>query len=400
MSRGVGVGTPAREGVTPLSVPEIRGNEWKYLKECLDTGWVSSAGPYVERFEQKLASYLGVEFAVAVVSGTAALHVSLMVAGVEAGDEVLVSDLTFIAPANAIRYVGAWPVLIDAEPTYWQMDPGKVVDFLEHKCEWRGNALHNKTTRRRIKAILPVHILGHPVDLDPILEVARKYNLAIIEDATESLGARYKGRMVGDLADIGCFSFNGNKIITTGGGGMIVTNSEKWAHKARYLSTQAKDDPFEYIHNQVGYNYRLTNVQAAIGCAQMEQLHEFVGAKQRIASTYSAALSKLPGIVTMPKAPWADSTFWLYTILIDRAESGIDSRHLSRALDEVAVQTRPLWQPLHLSPAMRGNECYYACPVAERLNRDALSLPSSAGLSDDSQQAVISMIVKILQDGY
>jgi perosamine synthetase len=399
MSREVGVGAPVQEGVTPLSVPEIRGNEWKYVKECLDTGWVSSAGPYVDRFEKKFAEYLGTEFAVAVVNGTAALHMSLLVAGVVSGDEVLVSALTFIAPANAIRYVGAWPVFIDAEPKYWQMDPEKVVEFLEHKCEWRGKALYNKITGRRVKAILPVHILGHPVDLDPILDLARKYGLAVIEDATESLGAKYKGRMVGDLGDIGCFSFNGNKIITTGGGGMIVTNNEQWARKAKYLTTQAKDDPFEYVHNQVGYNYRLTNLQAAIGCAQLEQLPEFVIAKRRIASAYSTSLSNLPGIVTMPTASWAFSTSWLYTILINSAESGIDSRSLSSALDRAAVQTRPLWQPLHLSPALREGGRYYACPVAERLNRDALSLPSSVGLSDDSLQTVISTITDILHHG-
>jgi len=392
------IGAPAQEGVTPLYVPEIRGNEWKYLKECLETGWVSSAGPYVDRFEEQFAEYLGSGFAVAVVNGTAALHTSLLIAGVAADDEVLVSSLTFIAPANAIRYVGAWPVFIDAEPNYWQMDPEKVVEFVEGKCEWRDKALYNKTTGRRVKAILPVHILGHPVDLDPILEVARKYDLTVIEDATESLGAKYKGRMVGNLGDVGCFSFNGNKIITTGGGGMIVTNKEQWARKAKYLTTQAKDDPFEYIHNQVGYNYRLTNLQAAVGCAQLEQLPEFLNTKRRIADVYSLSLRNLPGIVTMPAASWAFNTFWLYTILIDRAETGMDSRSLSHALDRVAVQTRPLWQPLHLSPAMRDSGGA-ACPVAERLNRDALSLPSSVGLTNDGQQTVISAIKEILHDG-
>jgi perosamine synthetase len=401
MTRDIGIGAPVQEkGVTPLYVPEIGGNEWKYIKECLDTRWVSSAGPFVDRFEQEFAQFVGSEFALSAVNGTAALHISLLVAGVTAGDEVLVSALTFIAPANAIRYVGAWPVFIDAEPKYWQMDSGKVVDFLEQQCVWRGKelGLHNKITGRRVKAILPVHILGHPVDLDPILEVAQKYDLAVIEDATESLGAKYKGRMVGTLGDLACFSFNGNKIMTTGGGGMIVTNNEAWARKAKYLTTQAKDDPFEYVHNEIGYNYRLTNIQAAMGCAQLEQLPRFLESKQRVAATYSKLLEHLPGLKVMPAAPWAFSTFWLYTVLIESAESGTNSRSLSRALDKAGVQTRPLWQPLHLSPALRDRH-QYVCPIAEELNRDALSLPSSVGLSDDDLQTVTSEISRTLKNG-
>jgi perosamine synthetase len=391
--------TPAAEGITPLSAPEIRGNEWKYVKACLDSGWVSSAGPFVDRFERSLADYVNAEFAVATVNGTAALHISLLVAGVAPDDEVLVSALTFIAPANAIRYVRAWPVFIDAEPNYWQMDVEKVVEFLERKCEWRNGALYNKATGRQVKAILPVHILGHPVDVDPLLEVARKYNLVVIEDATESLGAKYKGRMVGSLGDIACFSFNGNKIITTGGGGMIVTNNESWARRAKYLTTQAKDDPVEYVHNEIGYNYRLTNLQAAMGCAQLEQLPGFLTSKLRIASGYSAELKQLPGLLTMPKASWAHSTFWLYTVLVDSVNAHIDSRSLLRRLQDAGIETRPLWRPCHLSQAFR--DCSRSvCAVAERLNRDALSLPSSAGLSDESLHAVTSMIGGILRDGF
>ena len=255
-------GVPAPPGHIPLCVPEIRGNEWKYVKECLDTNWVSSVGSFVDRFERMLADYIGTIHAVATTSGTAALHIALLVAGVQPDDEVLVPTLSFIAPANAIRYTGAWPVFIDSEPIYWQMDPEKVLDFLEKECRWQGESLLNKTTGRRVKAILPVHILGHPCDIDPIREAAQKYDLAIIEDATESLGAKYKGNMVGRLGDIACFSFNGNKLITTGGGGMIVTNDESWANRARYLSTQAKDDPIEYFHSEIGYNYRLTNISS------------------------------------------------------------------------------------------------------------------------------------------
>ena len=199
------------------------------------------------------------KYAVATVNGTAALHVALLVAGVQPDEEVLVSTLTFIAPVNAIRYVGAWPVFIDAEPIYWQMDPARVVEFFERDCRWTEGKLYNRRTGRHVSAIIPVHVLGHPVDLDPIMEVARKYGLKVIEDATEGLGATYKDRGLGCLGDIGCFSFNGNKIITTGGGGMMVTDNEEWAIRAKYLTTQAKDDPIEYIHGEVGYNYRLTN---------------------------------------------------------------------------------------------------------------------------------------------
>ncbi len=249
--------------VVPLSVPEIRGNEWKYVKECLDTGWVSSVGSYVDRFERAMAGYIGCRRAVATVNGTAALHVALRVAGVEPDDEVLVSDLTFIAPVNAVRYLGAWPVLIDAEPDYWQMDPRQVADFLRRQCGVKQGRWHNKATGRRVRALLPVHILGHPVDMAPLVELAREFDLVVVEDASESLGAKCRQRQVGSLGDIACFSYNGNKLITTGGGGMIVTDNEAWADKAKYLTTQAKDDPLEYVHGEIGYNYRLTNVLAA-----------------------------------------------------------------------------------------------------------------------------------------
>jgi perosamine synthetase len=383
--------TPAPKTITPLHVPEIRGNEWKYLKECLDTGWVSSVGPFVDRFEEELAAFVGTKFAVATVNGTAALHISLLLAGVAPDDEVLVSSLTFIAPANAIRYVGAWPVFIDAEPTYWQMDAEKVVDFLESKCEWRNKALHNRATGRRVKAILPVHILGHPVDLDPILEVARKYNLAVIEDATESLGAKYKGRMVGNIGKIACFSFNGNKIITTGGGGMIATNDEVWARRAKYLTTQAKTDPLEYVHGEIGYNYRLTNLLAAMGCAQMEQLPDYILVKRRIASAYSKSLANIAGITPMDEAAWAYSTFWLFTILVDPKMYGMDSRDLLQRLSEANIQARPLWQPNHRSTVF-ANCGEYDCPVADQLNREALSLPCSVGITEEDLRRIVEVL--------
>ena len=433
MVEGLAPGAPVSGNGIPLCVPEICGNEWQYIKECLDTNWVSSVGSFVDRFERMVADYVGTKYAVATVSGTAALHVALLVSGVQPDDEVLVSTLTFIAPANAIRYVGAWPIFIDAEPDYWQMDPQKAVDFLEKECRWRESALYNKTTGRRIKAILPVHVLGHPVVMDPILEMARKYNLVVIEDAAEGLGTKFltiddrrqtsgweqqshvnpansdrsgsivtgqsldgaevnqRWSAVGSLGDIGCLSFNGNKIITTGGGGMLVTDSKQWADRARHLSTQAKDDPIEYIHSEVGYNYRLTNLQAAMGCAQMEQLDGFVRSKRRIAELYAQTLAEIPGLTTPDEAPWACSTFWLYTILIDEMQYGLNARALLHQLAKMQIQARPLWQPLHMS-AVFANCQATDCSVAEALNRNALSLPCSVGLAEEDQRRVCSEI--------
>ena len=334
----------------PLCSPQIQGNEWTYVKDCLDTGWVSSVGAYVDKFELLLAQRIKAQHAVATASGTAALHIAMLVSGVRPDDEVLISNLTFIAPANAIRYAGAWPVFIDVEPDYWQIDPERVEEFIEKCCMWRDAALFNRVTGRRIRAIVPVHILGHPVCMKPIVELARKYNLCIIEDATEGLGAEYEGQPVGHLGDISCFSFNGNKLITTGGGGMIVTDNEEWASRARYLTTQAKDDPLEYTHGQIGYNYRLTNIQAAVGVAQMEMLDSFIESKRTIAATYGNSFQCVSAIHPMSEAPWAHSVYWMYTTLVDEADCGVNSRTLLKAFAQAGIQTRPLWQPLHLSP--------------------------------------------------
>ena len=387
-------GAALKAGAIPLCVPELSGNEWLYVKECLDTNWVSSAGPFVSRFEQALASYVGADHAVATVNGTASLHIALLVAGVKPDDEVIVPTLSFIAPANAIRYAGAWPVFMDVDPDHWQIDPQKTADFINHECSWTNGELRNRTTGRRVSAILPVHILGHPVDLDPLTELARKFDLAVVEDATESLGAKYKGQMLGQTSDIACFSFNGNKLITTGGGGMIVTNRKDWADHARYLTTQAKDNPIEYIHGEVGYNYRLTNLQAALGCAQVEQLHGFLLRKQRITAQYSEALLDLPGLSTMNEAWWAESACWLYTIIVNEEGFGCDRFALFRLLIEKEIQARPLWQPLHRSPAHSGSLAYHI-EVADDIHRKALSLPSSVGLS----QQEMARVVKVIRDG-
>ncbi len=369
----------------------MAGKEWEYLKECLDTNWVSSAGKFVTRFEGLMADYVGVGNGVATINGTAALHMALVVAGVKPGDEVLTSTLTFIATANAVRHAGAEPVFFDADAATWQMDPDLVVRFLEQDCEFRNGSLFNRRTGRRIGAVLPVHILGHPVDMDPIVEAAGAFGVPVIEDATESLGASYKGRKVGSLGQIACFSFNGNKLITCGGGGMIVTENTAWAKKARHLTTQARSDAIEYKHDVVGYNYRLTNIQAAMGCAQFERLDDLIAAKRRIAKEYRGLCGDVAGLSFMPHAPWAEPVDWLSTVLVDAEKFAMGSRDLLRALAGRGIETRPLWQPLHKSDAHAGAACVKG-GVAERLFDTGLSLPSSAGLSSQDLGRVVSAI--------
>jgi perosamine synthetase len=386
-------GVPAGPGAIGLCEPNIGGNEWAYIKQCLDSGWVSSAGSFVERFERELAAAVGARHAVAVGSGTAALHVALLVSGIGPDEEVVVPALTFIAPANAVRYVGAWPAFIDVEPDHWQMDPRQLEAFLREDCRREPNGLVNTRTGRRVTAVLPVDILGHPCDLDPILRLAAEFDLRVIEDATESLGAQYRGRPLGQWSPVSCFSFNGNKLITTGGGGMLVTDDERMATRARYLATQGKDDPVEYVHHAVAYNYRLTNVQAALGVAQLERLSDFLERKRAIADRYTTALAGLPGLTRMREASWARSAWWMFTVLLDPAAGGRPSRSMLRALAAEGIQARPLWQPLHRSPAHR-SAFARACPNADTVQRLALSLPSSTGLSPADQDRVIEAIAR------
>jgi perosamine synthetase len=379
----------------PLTVPDIGEAERAVVADVLASGWVSSAGPFVEKFEREVADVVCARHGVATVNGTAALHLALLVAGVEPGDEVCVPTLTFISPANAIAYLGAVPVFIDAEPRFWQMDPVALETFLTEQCEQHDGSLVNRATGRRVAAILPVHALGHPVDIAPIRELSLRFGLELVEDACEGLGARYRDgedwRPVGRPDSIACLSFNGNKIVTAGGGGMLVTQDGERADRARYLSTQAKDDPLEYVHGAVGFNYRLSNVHAALGHAQLARLDEFLAAKRRIAATYSEALGDLTGITPMPEAEWARSSYWMYTVLVDAGEFGINSRALMARLDQAGVQARPLWQPLHRSPA-HSSAPRRECPVADDLYARALSIPCSVGLSRRDQERVIAAI--------
>lgn len=372
-----------------LSEPHLSGIEWEYVKDCLDSGWVSSAGSYVDRFEGEVARLVGTRYAVATTSGTAALHVALLGAGVKQGDEVLVSSLSFVAPANAVTYVGAHPVFVDAHPYTWQMDVELVEAFLTERCAKDGARAINTATGRPVTAILPVHILGHPVDMDPLVNLAAAFDLAIIEDATESLGATYKGTSLGALGIAGCLSFNGNKLVTTGGGGMVVTNDEGVAHHVRHLTTQAKSHPTEYIHDEVGFNYRLSNIQAALGCGQLETFQDRVNAKVRIAETYRETLRDLEGIRFMPEAEWANPVYWLSTILVDAAPAF--RSELMSGFHRNGIEVRPLWQPLHRSPAHSDSDCLGG-EVAEDIYARSVSLPSSVGLSDKDQQRVIEVL--------
>jgi len=375
----------------PLSVPDVRGNETKYLQDCIETNWVSYLGPYVTRFEDAMTAFVGSRHAVATNCGTAALHTALLVAGIGSNDEVLVPDLTFIAPINAIRYCGAYPVFIDVDPDYWQMDPIKLASFLKTECRQVDKCFINKKTGRQVKAILPVHLLGHPCDMDSIMALSKEFGLFVIEDAAESLGATYKGRPVGGIGDMGCFSFNGNKIITTGGGGLIATNNEFWAQRVKYLTTQAKDSVTEYIHESIGYNYRLTNIQAAVGVAQMEKLQKFIQIKRQIAERYKRELLSVPGLTLPKEASWAFSTYWLYTIQVDPDGFGVDSRQLQQELEGRGIQSRPLWAPCHEQTPYRDCQAYQI-ETSPKLYRTALSLPSSVNLTEEDQRYVIAAI--------
>jgi perosamine synthetase len=376
----------------PNAVPYLGGNEWQYLKECLDTNWVSSAGPFVDRFEAEVAAYVGAAHAVATVNGTAALHVALLLAGVGPGDEVLVPALTFVATANAVRYCGGAPVFMDVEPATWQIDPAKVAEFLARECEVRDGRTVNRATGRAVKALLPVHLYGHPADLDPLLELCARFPLVLVEDAAEALGARYKERRVGAHGRLGCLSFNGNKIITAGGGGMVLTGDPALARRARHLTTQAREPGLEYLHDEVGFNYRLTNIQAAVGLAQLEQIDRFVEAKRETARHYTDAFRRLGGTEPLGEAPWAFSTFWMYSVLLDSDRYG-DVRRLIAAANQEGIQLRPLWYPLQRQPAFAGCAAY-RIEVADRLHARGVSLPCSVGITPEERERVVAFLAQ------
>ncbi len=382
----------------PLSVPNLSGNEWRYVKSCLDSNWVSSAGEFVGRFETEMCKFTGAKYAVSCVNGTAALHIALLVAGVKPDDEVIIPALTFIAPVNAIRYVGANPIFMDSDE-FFNINTNKVLDFLNKKTIEKNGKCVNKLTGKTISAIIPVHIFGNAVDLDPLIKRCKKLNIKIIEDATESLGSFYlegslKGKHTGTIGDLGCYSFNGNKIITTGGGGMLVTDNPVYAQQALYLTTQAKDDNIFYIHNNVGYNYRMTNIQAALGVAQLEQLPDFIKIKKKNYYYYRQVLSNIPGVLLKDVPDYAFCNYWLYAITIDSQKLCLNRDQLMEYLKKNKIETRPLWYLNHLQKPFKN--CYaYQLEDVEKLYNTTLNIPSSSNLTKSDIDYFAAMVKKI-----
>jgi len=363
----------------PLHEPCFRGNEWVYVKECIDTAWVSSVGKFVDRFEQELAGFAGVRRAVATVNGTAALHICLKLAGVEPNDEVIIPALTFVATANAVCYCGAMPHFADSEEVTLGLDPAKLDQWLAKSARLQEGVCVNQQTGRRISALVPIHTFGHPSRLEALADVARKHQLALVEDAAESLGSYYQGRHVGHWGKVSALSFNGNKTITTGGGGAILTNDPNLADMAKHLTTTAKiPHRWKYEHDQVGYNYRLPNLNAALGCAQMEQLPAFLDSKRRLATKYREALEGLDGARFVQEPPDCVSNYWLCTLLLQPGrEQELDQ--ILEATNAAGIMTRPVWALLSSLPMYRD------CPrmnleCAASLERRLINVPSSPAL--------------------
>jgi perosamine synthetase len=368
------------KGPVALHEPLFAGNEWQYLKECLDSTYVSSVGPFVDRFEAELAAFTGVRHAIAVVNGTAALHVALRLAGVRTGDEVLVPALTFVATTNAITYCGASPHFVDSEEGSLGIDGAALREYLNAAAELRAGVCVNRRTGRPIRAVVPMHVFGHPADMDVLLALARDFHLALIEDAAESLGSYYHGVHTGSLGLMGTLSFNGNKTITTGGGGAILTNDAELARSAKHLTTTAKlPHRWEYRHDEVGFNYRLPNLNAALGCAQLEELPQLLAAKRRLHARYAAAFAQLPQARLLNEPPGCRSNYWLQTLLLERGLAGARDSVLT-ATNDAGYMTRPAWVLNHRLPAFRDCE-RMPLGTAEDLEERLVNLPSSAQLA-------------------
>lgn len=372
--------------MTLLSGPNISGNEWKYVKDCLDTAWVSSVGSYVTLFEKMVASYTGAAYAVATSNGTAALHIALLLAGVQRNDYVIVPNLTFVATLNAINYTGASPILIDAEEQSWQMDLELLAGFLENETLIQDNLCICKKDNRIIRCIMPVHVLGNMADMEKLNHLAEKYHLTMVEDATEALGSYHNNKHSGRFGKLGCFSFNGNKIITTGGGGMIITDDKVLAAKAKHLTTQAKSDPFEYVHDEIGYNYRLVNVLAAIGVAQMEQLPSFILRKKEIDAFYRTALSGLDDIRFQAYDDAINPNCWLFTFRTGKQQKILE------ALNKNNLQSRPFWVPMNQLPMFK-NELYITQgDISGTIYNECLSIPCSTNITQEELEQVVTII--------
>lgn len=370
---------PENVGKINLHEPKFNGNEWCYLKECLDSGWVSSVGKFVDQFEKQLAEYTGVKKAVAVVNGTAALHIALKLVGVKDNDEVLIPALTFIATANAVTYCGAFPHFVDSEERTLGVSSSKLELYLKEITEIKFGECFNKKTGRRIKAVVPMHTFGHPVDLEPLVDVCDHFKLELVEDAAESLGSFYKARHTGNWGKLSILSFNGNKIVTTGGGGAILTNDVELGNIAKHITTTAKiPHKWKFEHDMVGYNYRLPNINAALGCAQLEQLPQFLEKKRRLAEQYANAFANIQGIKFFKEPEFAKSNYWLNAVLLDEQYASQRDAVLE-ATNDNGIMTRPAWKLMPKLPMFR------LCPqmdltIAESLERRIINIPSSACL--------------------
>lgn len=366
-------------GPVVLHEPNFSGNEWLYLKECLDSTFVSSVGKFVDRFEADLAAFSGSKYAVAVVNGTAALHIALKLAGVKADDEVLIPTLTFVATANAVIYCGAMPHFVDSEARTLGVDAEKLRDYLTSYTEQRAGQCVNRASGRVIRALVPMHAFGHPVDLDGLLALAHDFNIVLVEDAAESLGSTYQGQHTGTFGLLGTLSFNGNKTITTGGGGAILTNDALLARHAKHLTTTAKlSHAWEFRHDEIGYNYRLPNLNAALGCAQLEQLPVMLAAKRELFQRYQTAFAPVQGVTLMAEPAQCRSNYWLQTLLLD-ADHANQRDLVLKATNAAAYMTRPSWVLMHELVPLKD------CPrmelaMAETLSQLLINIPSSSNL--------------------
>lgn len=381
----------------PLCIPNFEGNEKKYVNDALDQGWVSTGGAYITKLEQELAKFLNVENVAACQSGTSALHLSLVDAGVVPGDVVLVPPLTFIAAVNPVKYQFAKPVFIDCDDSFC-MDPIKLKEFCEQECKFDGEKLLYKG--QHVKALVVVHVFGNMADMVSIMDTARKYNLIVVEDATEALGTCYtegpfKGKYAGTIGDYGCFSFNGNKIITTGGGGAITSNNPQKVDHLRYLSTQAKNDPHYYIHNEIGYNYRMTNLQAALGVAQMEELPEFIKRKQNNFDKYKESFKGFDLVKVIGFRKGTSSNKWFYSLEINRNRISASMREIITSLEKEGVQTRAIWGLINEQIPYLSDDCYKIEKADYYANR-ILNIPSSTSITEEDLMFVVEKVKKVL----
>jgi|TARA_Y100000294_G_scaffold161624_1_gene166151 aminotransferase in exopolysaccharide biosynthesis len=385
-----------------LHEPFLCGNEWRYIKNCLDEGWVSSAGKYVDLFEKKIAKYTGAKYAVACINGTSALQISLKLVGVGINDEVIVPSMTFIAPVNAISYNNAKPVFMDNDD-YYTIDVNKTIEFLNKKSQTilrkKLPITINKKTGNRIAALIAVHLFGNAVKLDRLVDLCRKKNIVLIEDAAESIGTfynsgRFKNKHTGTVGKTGCLSFNGNKIITAAGGGMILTDNLKIAKKAKYLTTQAKDDPIHYIHNDIGYNFRLSNIQAALGLAQLESLTAYIKKKKIIHEIYKSKIDNIKGL-RISRTPHSEKcNHWLNIIEISKKLSKKDFSKIIQYLSNNGIEARPLWYPNHLQKKYKKCQTYKLHNI-KKIYRNRLCLPSSTQLTRKQQDFICEKLNNI-----